>query len=62
MLDVWDYGTNLRDQRVGGDGTDLISILANKMPEDGVPLSQEDFNNYFTLLVIAGNETTRHSI
>ncbi len=62
VLDVWDYGTNLRDQRVGGDGTDLISILANKMPEDGVPLSQEDFNNYFTLLVIAGNETTRHSI
>lgn len=62
VLDVWEYGTNLRDQRVGGDGTDLISILANKMPEDGVPLSQEDFNNYFTLLVIAGNETTRHSI
>jgi cytochrome P450 len=32
------------------------------MPSDGVPLSQQDFNNYFTLLVIAGNETTRHAI
>ena len=48
--------------RVGGDGTDLVSILANRMPEDGVPLCQQDFNNYFSLLVIAGNETTRHSI
>jgi cytochrome P450 len=32
------------------------------MPDDGVPLSQQDFNMYFTLLVIAGNETTRHAI
>ncbi|HEU5265631.1 MAG TPA: cytochrome P450 [Jatrophihabitans sp.] len=62
VLDVWEYGNNLRKQRIGGDGTDLISILANKMPSDGVPLSQQDFNNYFTLLVIAGNETTRHAI
>ncbi len=62
VQDVWDYGNDLRRSRVGGDGTDLISILANKMPDDGVPLTQVDFNNYFTLLVIAGNETTRHAI
>ncbi len=62
VLDVWEYGNNLRKERTGGDGTDLISILANKMPGDGIPLSQSDFNNYFTLLVIAGNETTRHAI
>jgi cytochrome P450 len=62
VLDVWEYGNNLRKERTGGDGSDLISILANKMPGDGVPLSQNDFNNYFTLLVIAGNETTRHAI
>lgn len=62
VQDVWDYGNDLRERRVGGDGTDLVSILANRMPEDGVPLSQQDFNNYFSLLVIAGNETTRHAI
>lgn len=62
VQDVWDYGNDLRKQRIGGDGIDLISILANRMPEDGVPLSQQDFNNYFSLLVIAGNETTRHAI
>ena len=62
VQEVWDYGNDLRDQRVGGEGTDLISILANRMPDDGIPLSQQDFNMYFTLLVSAGNETTRHAI
>ncbi len=62
VQEVWDYGNELKAQRVGGEGADLVSMLANKMPEDGVPLSQQDFNNYFSLLVIAGNETTRHSI
>ncbi|XVX18738.1 cytochrome P450 [Actinomycetota bacterium] len=62
VLDVWEYGRGLRDKRVGGDGKDLVSILANKMPEDGIPLSDNDFNQYFSLLVIAGNETTRHAI
>ena len=60
--EVWDYGNELKRSRLGGDGTDLVSILANKMPQDGVPLSERDFNMYFTLLVIAGNETTRHAI
>ncbi|KAA1380595.1 cytochrome P450 [Aeromicrobium fastidiosum] len=62
IQDVWDYGNELRARRIGGDGTDLISILANRMPDDHVPLTQQDFNNYFSLLVIAGNETTRHAI
>jgi cytochrome P450 len=62
VQEVWDYGNDLKERRLGGDGTDLVSQLANKMPDDGVPLSQRDFENYFTLLVIAGNETTRHAI
>jgi cytochrome P450 len=32
------------------------------VPEDGLPLSERDFRNYFLLLVVAGNETTRHAI
>ncbi len=60
--DVFDYGRALRDRRRGGDGTDLISQLANKVPSDGEPMSDRDFDNYFLLLVIAGNETTRHAI
>jgi cytochrome P450 len=61
-LEVFEYGRELARQRKGGDGTDLISTLVNKIPEDGQPLSPGDFDNYFLLLVIAGNETTRHAI
>ena len=60
--EVFDYGRALRDGRKGGEGTDLVSILANKLPMDGVPLTDTDFDNYFLLLVIAGNETTRQAI
>lgn len=60
--EVFEYGRGLRDKRRGGDGTDLVSMLANKLPTDGVSLSDRDFDNYFLLLVIAGNETTRHAI
>ncbi|HTY27217.1 MAG TPA: cytochrome P450, partial [Mycobacterium sp.] len=62
VLDVFAYGRELARQRKGGDGTDLVSMLINKLPEDGQPLSDTDFDNYFLLLVIAGNETTRHAI
>lgn len=62
VQEVWDYGRAMRDERKGGDGKDLVSILANKMPSDGIPLTDQDFDNYFSLLVIAGNETTRHAI
>jgi cytochrome P450 len=61
-LEVFEYGRELARQRRGGDGTDLISRLVNTTPRDGVPLSPQDFDNYFLLLVVAGNETTRHTI
>lgn len=61
-LEVFAYGRALAEERRGKEGTDLISRLANVTPEDGIPLSDRDFNSYFLLLVVAGNETTRHSI
>jgi cytochrome P450 len=61
-LEVFDYGRELAARRRGGDGTDLVSRFVNTMPQDGVPLSEEDFDNNFLLLVVAGNETTRHAI
>jgi cytochrome P450 len=61
-LEVFEYGRELARQRRGGAGTDLISRLVNTTPRDGVPLSPQDFDNYFLLLVVAGNETTRHTI
>jgi cytochrome P450 len=61
-LEVFEYGRKLAAERRGGDGDDLVSKLVNRIPEDGVPLSPEHFDNYFLLLVVAGNETTRQAI
>ncbi|ONI74754.1 cytochrome [Actinosynnema sp. ALI-1.44] len=61
-LEVFAYGRELARQRRGVSGADLVSKLVNDTPRDGVPLSARDFDNYFLLLVVAGNETTRHAI
>ncbi|TDC11039.1 cytochrome P450 [Nonomuraea longispora] len=61
-LEVFEYGRALAGRRRDGAGTDLVSRLVNETPRDGIPLSDQDFDNYFLLLVVAGNETTRHAI
>jgi cytochrome P450 len=61
-LEVFAYGRELAKQRRGGDGEDLVSKLVNRVPADGEPLTATEFDNYFLLLVVAGNETTRHTI
>jgi cytochrome P450 len=61
-LEVFKYGYELAWNRRGGDGKDLVSIVLNTPPSDGIPIDARDFRNYFLLLVIAGNETTRHTI
>ncbi|MFD9890434.1 cytochrome P450 [Amycolatopsis sp. NPDC059027] len=61
-LEVFAYGEELAARRRGSDGDDLVSKLVDRTPRDGVPLSETDFRNYFLLLVVAGNETTRHAI
>ncbi|GAB4012080.1 cytochrome P450 [Nocardioides ultimimeridianus] len=60
--EVFDYGRELAAARKGGDGTDLVSQLVNKIPEDGEAMSASEYDSYFLLLVVAGNETTRHTI
>jgi len=61
-LEVFEYGDNLARERRGKNGTDLVSVLVNTEPSDGIPLSERDFHTNFLLLVVAGNETTRHTI
>jgi len=61
-LEVFAYGDELKRQRQGKNGEDLVSVLVNSTPSDGVPLSDRDFHTNFLLLVVAGNETTRHTI
>jgi cytochrome P450 len=61
-VEVFEYGRELARQRRGGDGTDLVSRLVNGAPIDGQPLSANEFDTNFLMLVVAGNETTRHTI
>jgi cytochrome P450 len=61
-LEVYAYGDELARQRRGKDGIDLVSVLINSEMSDGIPLTERDFHTNFLLLVVAGNETTRHTI
>tara|TARA_B110000259_G_C14020265_1_gene402748 strand:+ start:948 stop:2195 length:1248 start_codon:yes stop_codon:yes gene_type:complete len=61
-LELFEYGDALANQRKGKDGKDLVSVLVNSPVSDGIPLSERDFHTNFLLLVVAGNETTRHTI
>ena len=61
-LEVFKYGYELAWGRKGGDGSDLVSVLINTEPSDGIAIDARDFRNYFLLLIIAGNETTRPTI
>lgn len=60
--EVFEYGRELARQRRGGDGEDLVSRLVNGRPIDGQPLTSHEFDTNFLMLVVSGNETTRHSI
>ncbi len=61
-IEVFEYGRKLAAERRGGEGDDLVSKLVSRVPEDGEPLTAAEFDNYFLLLVVAGNETTRQAI
>jgi len=61
-LEVFEYGDALARERRGKDGSDLVSVLVNGEMSDGIPLTERDFHTNFLLLVVAGNETTRHTI
>ncbi len=60
-LKVFDYVQRLSAARHGVAGGDVLSVLSNALI-DGQPLSEREQGTFFLLLLIAGNETTRHSL
>ena len=59
-LEMFEYAHRQRDLRLDEPQDDVINALTLAQRE-GV-LTEREFDNYFGLLMIAGNETTRHTI
>ena len=59
-LRMFEYADGQRDLRLEAPQEDVITALTAAQRE-GV-LNEHEFHNYFGLLMIAGNETTRHTI
>lgn len=59
--ELFEYAAEIAHDRRANPRDDVITqLLAPTM--DGEPLSDLEFKNFFTLLVAAGNDTTRYSI
>ncbi len=59
--ELFAYAEKLAAQRRKKPTDDVISLLL-RPKKDGEPLSAQEFKNFFTLLVAAGNNTTRYSM
>ena len=60
-LEVFRYAEETAVQRRKSPRDDIITTLLTAEP-DGQPLTDLEFKNFFTLMMVAGNETTRHTI
>jgi len=57
-IEMFMYASKLSERARRSPGTDIISTLVSA-DVDGDKLSDLDFNSFFLLLAVAGNETTR---
>ena len=60
-LEVFRYAEDLALERRQNPQDDIVTTLLTAEP-DGEPLTDLEFKNFFTLMMVAGNETTRHTI
>jgi len=58
---LWELGREIVAGRIHAPGDDLLSTLL-RAEVDGDRLSETDLDNFFSILVVAGNETTRIAI
>jgi cytochrome P450 len=60
-VELMAYGHDLAEQRRADPRDDLVTKLVQS-EVDGERLTKAQFDNFFCLLIVAGNETTRHAI
>jgi cytochrome P450 len=58
---LWDLGRDIVRDKLHSPGDDLLGALV-KAEVDGDRLSETDIDNFFSIMVIAGNETSRIAI
>lgn len=58
---AFEMGRELAADRRANPREDVITMLVQAQV-DGKPISEDDYLNYFLMLVVAGNETTRHTM
>ena len=61
MMDLFAYGQSIAEDRRSTPRDDIVSMIANA-EVDGERLTDSEFNVFWLLLIIAGNETTRNSL
>lgn len=61
FVGMFSYAQELADQRRAAPQDDIVTTLLNA-EVDGEKLSDMDFNMFFLLLAVAGNETTRNAL
>lgn len=61
-LDVYELARAMADERRGVDAIEDVTAALVLGEVDGEPLSDEEYCATWLMLVIAGNETTRHAI
>ncbi|MDG2114265.1 MAG: cytochrome P450 [Actinomycetota bacterium] len=60
-LKIFEYADRMAIERRTNPGQDVVSQLLAPTT-DGEPLTDQEFKNFFTLVVSAGNDTTRYTI
>lgn len=60
-VSVFDYASRIRRERLQRPRPDILSAMLHA-DAGGRPLTELEFRNFFLLLIVAGNETTRHTL
>ncbi|MEX0344995.1 MAG: cytochrome P450 [Rhizobiaceae bacterium] len=60
--ELYDYAKALMAKKAAAGDTDGVLHMILKPGPDGETITEEEFRNFFCLLVAAGNDTTRYSI
>ena len=60
-VSVFEYASRLRRDRLRRPRADIVSAMLHA-EAGGRPLTELEFQNFFLLLIVAGNETTRHTL